>query len=67
MAVLAEKVDNLIEQVASLQSHIGNLCNDYCTEDIELPEDILSESDTKEWKTSCAEFHDLKGVNTKAL
>ncbi len=36
-------------------------------EDIESPRDLLSESDTEEWKASCAELHDLEGVNSEVL
>ncbi len=36
-------------------------------EDIELPRDLLSESNTEEWKASCAELHDLEGVNSEVL
>ncbi len=67
VTVLAGKVDSLTGEVASLWSCVGDLCDDYCTEDIELPRDLLLESDTEEWKASCAELHDLEGVNSEAL
>ncbi len=67
MAVLAGKVNNLMGQVASLWCHIGNLYDDICTEDIESPLDILLDSEMEAWKVSCAEFHDLEGVNSEAL
>ncbi len=67
VTVLAGKVNSLTGEVAFLWSHVGNLCDNYCMEDIESPRDLLSESNTEEWKMSCAELHNLKSVNTEAL
>ncbi len=67
ITVLAGKVDNLTGEVTSLQSHVGNLCDDYRTEDLESLSDFLLDSEPEGWKVSCAELHDLEGVNSEAL
>ncbi len=67
VTILARKVDSLTGEVASLQSLIGDLCDDYCTEDLESPSDFLSDSEPEGWKALCAELHDLEGVNSEAL
>ncbi len=67
VTVLAGKVDRLTGEVVSLRSHVGDLCNNYHTEDLESPSDFLSDSEPEGWKVSCAELQDLEGVNSKAL
>ncbi len=67
VTVLAGKVDSLTGKVASLRSRIGDLCDDYCTEDLESPSDFLSDSEPEGWKASCMELYDLEGVNSEAL
>ncbi len=67
MTILAGKVDSLTGEVASLWSRVGDLCHDYCTEDLESPSDFLSDSEPEGWKALCAELHDLERVNSKAL
>ncbi len=67
VTILAGKVDSLTDEVASLQSHVGGLCDDYCTKDLESPSDFLSDSELEGWKASCAELHDLEGVNSEVL
>ncbi len=44
MTILAGKVDSLTGEVVSLQSHVGDLCDDYRTEDLESPSDFLLDS-----------------------
>ncbi len=67
VTVLAGKVDSLISEVASLQSRIGDLCDDYHTKNLESPFDFLSDSEPEGWEASCAELHNLEGVNSEAL
>ncbi len=67
VTVLAGKVDSLTGEVVSLQSRIGDLCDDYRTEDLESPSDFLSDSEPEGWKVSCAELQDLEGVNSEVL
>ncbi len=67
VTVLAGKVDSLTGEVASLWSCVGDLCNNYCTKDLESPSDFLSDSEPEGWKASCAELQDLEGVNSEAL
>ncbi len=67
LTVLAGKVNSLTGEVTSLWSCVGDFCDDYCREDIELPRNLLSESDTEEWKASCAKLHNLERVNSEAL
>ncbi len=45
MTVLAGKVDSLTDEVASLRSCVGDLCDDYHTEDLESHSDFLSDSE----------------------
>ncbi len=56
VTVLAGKVDSLTGEVTSLQSRVGDLCDDYCTEDLESPSNFLSDSELEGWKASCAEL-----------
>ncbi len=67
VTVLAGKVDSLTGKVTSLQSCVGDLCNDYRTEDLESPSDFLIDSELEGWKASCMELHDLEGVNSEEL
>ncbi len=67
VTVLAGKVDSLTGEVASLWSRIGDLCDDYHTEDLESPSNFLSDSKLEGWKVSCTELQDLEGVNSEAL
>ncbi len=67
VTVLAGKVDSLTGEVISLWSRVGDLCDDYHTEDLESPSDFLLDSEPEGWKASCAELHDLEGVNSEAL
>lgn len=65
--ILAAKVENLMGEVAFLWGCVGDFVDDYKTESIESPEDILSGSNVEEWDASCIKLHDLKGVNSEAL
>ncbi len=67
VTVLAGKVDSLTGEVVSLQSRVGDLCDDYRTKDLESPSDFLSDSKPEGWKASCTELQDLEGVNSEAL
>ncbi len=61
MTVLAGKVDNLTGEVASLWSHIGDLCNNYCTKDLESPSDFLLDSELEGWKCLAQSYVIWKG------
>ncbi len=67
VTVLAGKVDSLTGKVTSLWSHVGDLCDDYHTEDLESPFNFLLDSEPEGWKASCTELHNLEGVNSKTL
>ncbi len=65
--VLVNKVDKLTGEVALLWGCVRDFIDDYKTEDVESPEDILLASDVEEWDASCIKLHNLKGVNSEAL
>ncbi len=59
------KVDNLTGQVVHLRSRVDDLVDDFQSEEIDSPEELIS--DMEEWQASCAELKDLEGVNSEAL
>ncbi|PBK73754.1 hypothetical protein ARMSODRAFT_972136 [Armillaria solidipes] len=65
IGALSNKMDVLIGQVISLRGHVDDLVDDFRSEDINSPEELIS--DLEEWQISCTELGDLKGVNSKAL
>ncbi len=62
---LTNKVDILTGQVVDLRSHVDNLVDDFQLEEIDSPEELIS--DMEEWQVSCVELKDLEGVNSEAL
>ncbi|PBK71391.1 hypothetical protein ARMSODRAFT_1017292 [Armillaria solidipes] len=64
---LINKVDQLTGEVTFLWSCVRDFIDNFDTEDIQSPEDILSVSNVDEWNMSQLELEDLKGVNSEAL
>ncbi|SJL16827.1 uncharacterized protein ARMOST_20356 [Armillaria ostoyae] len=64
---LVNKVDQLTGEVIFLQSCVRDFIDNFDTEDIQSPEDMLSVSNVEEWNVSCLKLEDLKGINSKAL
>ncbi len=62
---LANKVDILTGQVVDLRSRVDNLVDDFQSEEIDSPEELIS--DMEEWQVSCVELKDLERVNSEAL
>ncbi|SJL04358.1 uncharacterized protein ARMOST_07724 [Armillaria ostoyae] len=72
---LSNKVDILTWQVISLRGHVDDLVDDFCLEDIDSPEELIS--DMEEWQfhkcplpalsALCVELKDLGSVNSEAL
>ncbi len=62
---LMNKVDILTGQVVDLQSHVDDLVDDFQSEEIDSPEELIS--DMEKWQASCVELKDLEGVNSEAL
>ncbi len=63
--ILMNKVDVLTGQVIDLQGHVDDLVDDFQSEDIDSPEELIS--DMEEWQASCMELKDLERVNSEAL
>ncbi len=59
------KVDILTGQVVDLRSCVDDLVDDFQSEEINSPEELIS--DMEEWQVSCMELKDLESVNSEAL
>ncbi|KAK0421504.1 hypothetical protein EV421DRAFT_1917343, partial [Armillaria borealis] len=62
---LSNKVDILTGQVVSLGGCIDDLVDNFQSEEIDSPEELIS--DMEEWQASCMELKDLGSVNSEAL
>ncbi len=63
--ILMNKVDILTGQVVNLRSCVDDLVDDFQSEEIDSPEELIS--NMEEWQASCVELKDLEGVNSEAL
>ncbi|SJL00829.1 uncharacterized protein ARMOST_04143 [Armillaria ostoyae] len=63
--ILSNKVDVLTGQVISLGGRVDDLVDDFRSEAIDSPEELIS--DMEEWQASCTELKDLGSVNSEAL
>lgn len=62
---LSNKMDILTGQVVALGGHMDDLVDDFQSEEIDSPEELIS--DMEEWQASCMELKYLEGVNSEAL
>ncbi|PBK75366.1 hypothetical protein ARMSODRAFT_1012815 [Armillaria solidipes] len=62
---LSNKVDVLIGQVISLGGRVDNLVDDFQSEEIDSPEELIS--NMEEWQVLCMELKDLGSVNSETL
>ncbi|SJL06598.1 uncharacterized protein ARMOST_09940 [Armillaria ostoyae] len=62
---LSNKVDILTGQVVSLRGRVDDLVDDFCSEAIDSPEELIS--DMEEWQALCMELKELGSVNSEAL